>query len=139
MFSSGVYLAMHNAFEGAGLVGAALDRPAEVARERKRYEAVTRKGPTEFSWFILRATNFTIRELFMYPRNPLRVKEALLSLLSGDLYGKSRIQPSLYVLKLIYYIVSIRHLPRTFRAWRRRGINIADAGPLVGENVMTAK
>jgi 2-polyprenyl-6-methoxyphenol hydroxylase-like FAD-dependent oxidoreductase len=136
MFSSGVYLAMHNAFEGARLVATALDEPARAAQARRSYEAIVRKGPREFSWFVVRATNNTIREMFMHPRNPFRVKEALLSLLAGDLYGKSRIQPSLWMLKLIYYFVSLQHLPRTIRSWRRRGRNIADVGPLAGENVL---
>ncbi|CAN5371704.1 NAD(P)/FAD-dependent oxidoreductase [soil metagenome] len=139
MFSSGVYLAMHSAFDGVDVVTAALDRPAVAVQARKQFEATIRKGPREFSWFILRSTNLTIRELFMYPANPFRVKEALLSMLAGDLYGKSRIEPSLWMLKAIYYMVSLRNLPRTIRGWRRRGVNIADMGPLVGENIMNPK
>ncbi len=117
MFSSGVYLAMRNAFDGVEVVATRLDQPAASAqRARRRYEALARKGPDEFSWFILRVTNPTIRQLFMYPQNPLRVQEALLSLLAGDLYGRSPIQPSLWVLKAIYYLISLRHLPRSLRA-----------------------
>ena len=95
-----------------------------------------RKGPREFSWFIFRVTNPTIRQLFMYPANPLRAKEALLSLLAGDLYGKSPIQPSLWVLKAIYYLISIRHLGRSYRGWRQRAKLIRDMGPLAVENVV---
>ncbi len=126
MFSSGVYLAMRNAFDGVPVVEARLDDPARARAARKRYEALIRKGPAEFSWFIFRVTNPTIRQLFMYPANPLRVKEALLSLLAGDLYGRSPIQPSLWVLKAIYYVISLRHLPRSFRGWRQRRINLQD-------------
>ena len=136
MFSSGVYLAMHNAFQGADVVATCLDRPGEGAAARKRFEATMRKGPREFSWFIFRVTNPTIRQLFMYPANPLRAKEALLSLLAGDLYGKSPIQPSLWVLKAIYYLISIRNLGRSYRGWRQRGKLIRDMGPLAGENVV---
>ncbi len=139
VFSSGVYLAMHNAFEGARLVATTLDRPAEAAAARQRFEADARKGPAEFSWFIYRVTNPTIREMFMGPRNMFRVKEALLSLLAGDIYGRTPIWGSLRVLKAIYYAISAGHLRRTWAAWRRRRVNIRDAGPLAGENVVEAR
>ena len=139
MFSSGVYLAMKSAFAGAEVVGTALDRPAEAARARKRFEALMRKGPREYSWFILRVTNPTIREMFMYPVNPLRVKEALLSLLAGDLYGKTPIWPSLWALKGIYYMISLMNWRRTWNGWRRRRVNIRDVGPLQGETVIEAR
>ncbi len=42
-----------------------------------------RHGPKHFSWFIYRVTNPTMREMFLEPRNVLRMKEALLSLLGG--------------------------------------------------------
>ncbi len=126
MFSSGVYLAMRNAFDGAEVVASRLDQPARAAAARRRYEALVRKGPNEFSWFIFRVTNPTIRQLFMYPANPLRVKEALLALLAGDLYGKSPIKPSLWALKAIYYVISLRHLGRSVRGWRQRKINLRD-------------
>ena len=139
MFSSGVYLAMHSAFDGAEVVATTLDRPADAASARKRFDARMKKGPREYSWFIFRVTNPSIRQLFMYPANPLRVKEALMSLLAGDLYGKSPIQPSLWALKGIYYLISIGNLRRTFRGWRARHYNIRDHGPLADENVLSAK
>jgi len=139
VFSSGVYLAMHSAFEGAEVVAAALDRPAEAGALRQRFERYMRKGPREFSWFIFRVTNPTIREFFMYPENPFRVKEALMSLLAGDIYGKTPIWRSLRVLKTIYYLVSAGHPRRTWEAWRRRRSNIRDLGPLAGENIVEAQ
>ena len=139
MFSSGVYLAMKSAFEGAEVVATALDRPRDAARARKRFEAMMRKGPREYSWFIYRVTNPTIREMFMYPVNPLRVKEALLSLLAGDLYGRTPIWASLWALKGIYYMISLKHLRRSWRGWRRRHFNIRDAGPLKGETIVEAR
>ncbi len=139
VFSSGVYLAMVSAFEGAEVVATCLDRPAEGAAARRRFEQLMRKGPREFSWFIFRVTNPTMREFFMYPRNPFRVKEALLSLLAGDIYGRTPIWRSLVALKVLYYLVSVRHLHRTVTAWLARRRNIRDDGPLPGENVMEAR
>ena len=124
VFSSGVYLAMQSAFEGADTVETALDRPREYAAARRRFDARMRHGPREFSWFIFRVTNPTMREFFMSPQNPMRVKEALLSLLAGDIYGKTPIWGSIRIMKALYYLVSIGNLRRTVRAWRRRRINI---------------
>ncbi|NML18546.1 NAD(P)/FAD-dependent oxidoreductase [Azohydromonas caseinilytica] len=138
VFSSGVFLAMQSAFEGAEVVATCLDRPgAEAARARRRFEAMMRKGPREFSWFIFRVTNPTMREFFMYPQNMFRVKEALLSLLAGDLYRGTPIWRSLRVLKALYYMVSLRHARRTFGAWKMRRRNIRDLGPLQGETIQS--
>ena len=139
VFSSGVYLAMHNAFRAAGVVGETLDHPARAARARRAYERYMRRGPREFSWFIYRVTNPTMREFFMYPRNPLRVKEALLSLLAGDIYGDTPLWPSLYAMKGLYYLVSALHPRRTWAAWRRRRLNVRDLGLLSGETIAPAR
>jgi flavin-dependent dehydrogenase len=140
VFSSGVYLAMQSAFRGAEVVAACLDAPAaEAARQRERFEALMKKGPREFSWFIVRMTNPTMREFFMDPRNPLRAKEALLSLLAGDIYGKTPIWASLAFMKALYYVFSLAHLPRTVAAWRRRRGNIRDLGPLAGETIVPTR
>ncbi|NRF67421.1 tryptophan 7-halogenase [Aquincola sp. S2] len=140
MFSSGFYLAMHSAFDATDVVAASLDgTPRAAAKARKRYEKTMRLGPREYSWFIFRVTNPTIREMFMYPGNPLRVKEALLSLLAGDIYGKTPIWPSLWALKSIYYMIFVRHLKRSLAGWRRHAVNIRDYGALKGENVQALK
>jgi flavin-dependent dehydrogenase len=140
MFSSGVYLAMHSAFDGAEVVATHLDRPAEeAARARKQFEKTMRKGPREYSWFIYRVTNPTIREMFMYPANPLRVKEALMSLLAGDIYGKTPFWLSLKAFKGIYYMISLKNVKRTFDGWKRRRSNIQDMGLLSGENIQQVK
>jgi len=138
VFSSGVYLAMHSAFEGAEVVATTLDQPKRAAAARRNFERYMRKGPREFSWFIFRVTNPTMREFFMYPQNPFRVKEALMSLLAGDVHGKTPIWGSLRVLKSIYYAVSAGHPRRTWDAWRRRRRNIRDLGRLAGENIQEA-
>jgi len=139
VFSSGVYLAMVSAFAGAEVVATCLDRPAQAERARRGFEATMRKGPREFSWFIFRVTNPTMRELFMHPQNPLRMKEALLSLLAGDIFGKTPIWGSLALLKGVYYISSLANMRRTYTAWKMRRKNIRDLGPLNGETVLGTK
>ena len=126
VFSSGVYLAMQSAFDGAGVVEAVLDGSPDARPARRAFDRNVMHGPREFSWFIFRVTNPTMREFFMAPENPFRVKEALLSLLAGDIYGKTPIWRSIRVLKSLYYLVSIGNLGRTVRAWKRRRVNIRD-------------
>lgn len=126
VFSSGVYLAMQSGFEGADVVQATLDQPHQAAAARARFDKRLRHGPREFSWFIFRVTNPTMREFFMSPQNPMRVKEALLSLLAGDIYGKTPIWGAVRILKALYYLVSIGNMGRTWRAWKHRRANIRD-------------
>jgi len=126
VFSSGVYLAMQNAFDGAKVVEAVLDGRRDAAALRRAFDRSVRHGPHEFSWFIFRVTNPTMREFFMSPQNPFRVKEALISLLAGDIYGKTPIWRSIGTLKTLYYLVSLGNLARTVRAWKRRRFNIRD-------------
>jgi flavin-dependent dehydrogenase len=139
VFSSGVYLAMHSAFEGVAVVDATLDAPAKAPAARRAFEKYMRFGPREFSWFIFRVTNPTMREFFMYPQNPLRVKEALMGLLAGDIHGKTPLWNSLRALKGFYFVACALHPRRSWNAWRRRRRNVRDLGLLAGENVVDAK
>ncbi|MES1265284.1 MAG: tryptophan 7-halogenase, partial [Variovorax sp.] len=86
MFSSGVFLAMQSAFDGAALVATALDRPAELAAARQALEKRMRVGPRDYSWFIYRVTNPTIRDMFMHPNNVFKAKQGLMSLLAADIH-----------------------------------------------------
>ena len=126
VFSSGVMLAMNGAFAAADVVHARLAEPAREAAARKRFEHVMRVGPKEFSWFIYRVTNPAMRDLFMSPSDRLQMKKALLSVLAGDIFGDTPIGPGLAAFRAAYYVYSLLHLPRSFRAWRRRAFNIRD-------------
>ncbi|MGA2366646.1 MAG: NAD(P)/FAD-dependent oxidoreductase [Steroidobacteraceae bacterium] len=132
MFSSGVMLAMHSAFAGAETVDRCLREPARAAAALRTFDEIMRRGPREYSWFIYRVTSPTMREMFLGPRNIWRVKEALLSLLAGDIFGATPIWTSLRAFKWLYRLISLRHPGRSAHAWRRRRVNIqpADPGPL---------
>jgi len=132
MFSSGVMLAMHSAFAGAETVDRCLREPARAAAALRTFDEIMRRGPREYSWFIYRVTSPTMREMFLGPRNIWRVKEALLSLLAGDIFGATPIWASLRAFKILYRLISLRHPGRSAHAWRRRRVNIqpADPGPL---------
>jgi len=120
VFSSGVFLAMSSAFEGVDTVATCLDRPQEAQAALRRFDAMTRRGPKQFSWFIYRVTNPAMRELFMQPRNNLRVKEALLAVLAGDIFRGTPIGGRLLVFKAIYWLNSVLEPRRTLTAWLRR-------------------
>jgi flavin-dependent dehydrogenase len=130
VFSSGVYLAMKSGFAAVDVVEATLDRPRQAAAARRHYERVVGHGPGAFSWFIYRVTNPTMRELLMTPGNPMRCKEAVLSLLAGDIYGRTPIWPTLALFKALYYVQSLARPVRTWRAWRARRFNIRDVGAI---------
>lgn len=95
-----------------------------TAAALKRFDKTMRVGPKQFSWFIYRVTNPTMRDLFMGPRNLFRMQEALLSVLAGDVFGKTRIWPHLLAFKGLYYGMSLLNFRRTLVAWRMRQKNI---------------
>jgi flavin-dependent dehydrogenase len=129
MFSSGVMLAMISGIAGAETLDTCLRKPAGAAAALKQFDRLMRHGPREYSWFIYRVTNPTMRDLFMGPRNVLRMKEALLALLAGDIYGNTPIWPSLRAFKVLYYIVSFMNPRRSFSAARCRVVNIRPTEP----------
>ncbi len=105
VFSSGVYLAMQGAFFAADAVSACLHKPqAEAERVLRRYEADVKRAMHRFSWFIYRINRPTTRALFMQSGNPLRMREAVLSLLSGDVFRPSPIHMRLRLFKCMYYL-----------------------------------
>ena len=126
IFSSGVMLAMQSAFLGADVVEACLRNPANAAALTRSFEKSVNHGLRHFSWFIYRMTRPAMRALFMAPSNRLRMREAILSLLSGDLYRGTPIYRSLFAFKVIYYVTSAFMLRKTIRAWRasRRSLRV---------------
>lgn len=129
MFSSGVMLAMTTAVTAAETVDVCLREPARAASALQQFETVSRHGSKEYAWFIHRITNPTMRDLFMGPRNILRMKEAMLGLLAGDIFGQTPIWSSLRAFKTLYYIVSFANLKRSLQALRRRRFNIRPVEP----------
>lgn len=124
VFSSGVMLAMNSGVIGAEAIDTCLKTPAKAAAALKRFDALMKHGPKEFSWFIYRVTNPIMRDFFMYPKNIFRVKEALLSVLAGDIFGKTPIWRSILMFKVLYYLANIFQPKRAFMGWKRRNFNI---------------
>jgi flavin-dependent dehydrogenase len=124
VFSSGVMLAMNSGFLAAEAIDTCLTRPAGASAALKRFDQLMKHGPKEFSWFIYRVTNPIMRDFFMDPKNIFRVKEALLSVLGGDIFGKTPIWRSIWMFKLFYYAANIVQPRRALRGWKRRRFNI---------------
>jgi hypothetical protein len=98
--------------------------PARASAALQAFDRMMQKGPREYSWFIHRITHPTLREMFMYPSEKLRMKEALLSLLAGDIFGDTPIWRSITLFKAAFYLVSLQNLRRTYPAWKQRRLNI---------------
>jgi flavin-dependent dehydrogenase len=131
VFSTGVWLAMNSAAAGAAVVDTCLRQPSAAAPALRSFDRLMRHGPRTFSWFIYRVTTPTMRDMFMHPRNTMRIKEALLSVLAGDIFGHTPIWKSLRAFKGVYYVLSALNLRRTIRAARQRRRNISEqAGQL---------
>ena len=124
VFSTGVMLAMASGEAAALTIDEVFRRPERMARALKRFDRLMRHGPKHFSWFIYRVTNPAMRELFLDPANVLRMKEALLSLLAGDIFGRTPIWGRLRAFKGTYYLLSLVNLGRSLRAARLRAANI---------------
>ena len=126
-------LAMNSAFVGADAVDACLRRPAEAAAALKQFRRQRCGiGPKEFSWFIYRVTNPTMRDLFMGPRNtcPHAGGAAVGA-------GRRRIRqdadwPFPAGPEGVYYLISLANLKRTFTAWRSRKHNIRNVDAVAG-------
>ncbi|HTZ78560.1 MAG TPA: NAD(P)/FAD-dependent oxidoreductase [Stellaceae bacterium] len=118
VFSTGVYLAMTSGFLGAQAVEACLRAPEKSAQVLKRYERRARRGLRAFTWYIYRIRQPAFRDLFMSTRAPLRVDEAVLSLLAGDVFRRADIGWRLALFKFFYYANSLMYL-RTFLRERR--------------------
>lgn len=128
VFSSGVLFAMQGAVAATEALDLALRDPARRARAFRRFARVSRHGPRAFSWYIYRMTSPAMRHLFMDPQNPLRMRDALLSLLAGDIFGRTPIWNSLRAFKMLYYLISLLTPWRSLAASRRHAANTRSSG-----------
>jgi flavin-dependent dehydrogenase len=126
VFSSGVMLAMNSGVAAAEAIHACRTRPMHARAALEEFDRVSRHGPKQFAWFIYRVSHPTMRELFLGPRNVLRMEEALLSLLAGDIFGRTPIWGRLRLFKAVYFAMSVANLSRSLRASRLRAAHIRD-------------
>jgi len=120
IFSTGVLLAMQNGFVGADTIEACLDHPRRARRALKSYDANVRRGLRVFSWFIYRIMTPGLRNIFMTPGNAFHLRDALLSVLAGNVFIRSGLAIRLLVLKALYYTFGAGNLKASLLAWRKR-------------------
>src|ERR1700709_2425933 len=108
VFSTGVYLAMNSAFRAADAVTAVVRNARDAERVLRGFDKDVRRAIDRFSWFIYRMNQPALRDLFMNPRNVLRLQEAMLALLSGDVFRPSPAHRRLAIFKAIYYAKTFR-------------------------------
>ncbi len=101
VFSSGVFLAMNAACLGAAAVDGALRNPAAEPALMRQYEKTVHRGLRTMSWFIYRFTSPVLHRMFMHPSNRFRMEQAVISMLSGDVFSKSPVRYSLAMFKVV--------------------------------------
>jgi flavin-dependent dehydrogenase len=120
MFSSGVFLAMNSAEQGALAVDAALRAPARETALLRALQRHLDAGLDEFKWFIYRFTSPTMKRLFANPRNVVQVEQAVVSMLAGDVFDARPVLWRLRVFRVIYAATALRLAPMALRSWWRR-------------------
>jgi hypothetical protein len=130
IFSTGVYLAMHSAELAADVVEQSLREPAKERSLQRRYHRNVRHGIDSLAWFIYRFNTPGIAWLFRNPRNILRVEEAMISMLAGDVFRDNGVRWRLHFFKLLYYITSTVYWRESVASWiqRRRRASMRFSG-----------
>jgi len=117
VFSTGVFLAMSGARSAADAIDVTLRDPGRGRSLLARHERRIVSWISAYSWFIYRFTSPAMQKLFMTRRNPLRLKSAILSLMSGDTQPSLSRSIRITIFKGFYYICTVANL-RKSRQWR---------------------
>ncbi len=126
VFSSGVYLAMQGAVDGAELVDKLLHDSGDARQLTTAYQRKMKRGIDAISWFIYRFNTPTLHRLLMSSdaaqKNTWKgkMKSAVISILSGDVYGNPKVSLPLFLFKALYYLLSVKNLGETLRFKRFR-------------------
>ncbi len=125
VFSSGVHIAMSGAKLAAECVDELLRDPANRTKALNSYSDRINAALNTFSWLIHRFNSPVMQKIFMAPGNNFQIKEAIISLLAGDLYRNTPIKLRLNMFKAIYYFMFCLNFPKAWVNYRRRKRNIA--------------
>ncbi|MGH9576248.1 MAG: NAD(P)/FAD-dependent oxidoreductase, partial [Terriglobales bacterium] len=120
IFSSGVHLAMHSAALGVEVAGAFLRGDHRPRHSLAALEGGVRSGLRQFSWFIYRAASPALQRLLFVPRNYLHMRDALVSILSGDVYRRGKLVLPVSLFKCVYYLSCLFDVRRSWHAYRLR-------------------
>jgi flavin-dependent dehydrogenase len=123
VFSSGVLLAMTAAGRGADVAATWLQNPEAGRAAARRAEQQARAAMQGVSWLIYRINTPVLRSMFMAPRNTLRMRDGLITILAGNLAGERRARLPVLAFKGVFYALSLaRRL-----GWRDAGGEMARA------------
>lgn len=106
MFSSGVLLAMTAGEKGADVAMTALHSPGRAAAHAARMQREMTYAMERISWLIYRINTPALRVLFMAPRNALRMRDGITSLLAGNLHRDWRGELPVLAFKSVYYVMA---------------------------------
>jgi flavin-dependent dehydrogenase len=107
VFSSGVLLAMTAGEMGAEIASIWIDDPARGRAMARQSERLMRQGMRRIGWLIYRINSPVLRDMFMYPSNVLRMRDGLISLLSGNLRADPKLRLPVLAFKATYYALCI--------------------------------
>ena len=119
VFSSGVHFAMAGTEIVADAVAARLAGTRDAVLRFRDAEHRIRCGLARMSWLIHRFNTTSTRRLFMNPRDIVGMERAILAVLAGDLFGRTRLGWRFELFKLVYAI----------GPWTRAGNEVAAARP----------
>ncbi|MEZ5727040.1 MAG: NAD(P)/FAD-dependent oxidoreductase [Burkholderiaceae bacterium] len=102
-----------------------LQAPGRSGTPARRLRTPGQRGLRQFSWLIFRMTHPIMQRLFLEPRNDLRLRDAVVSLLAGDVYGRFAVDWRLWMFKAVFYANLLTNPRIAWRAWRRRRVQIA--------------
>lgn len=109
VFSSGVLLAMTAGETGADVAEAWLRDPAAGRALARRSEARLCRAMDELGWLIYRINTPVLRSMLMAPRNTLRMRDGLVSMLAGNLELDHRAKLPVLAFKAVYYAMTALH------------------------------
>jgi flavin-dependent dehydrogenase len=107
VFSSGVLLAMTAGLLGADVAHAWLDDKARGHQLARRSERQLRSGMDHLGWLIYRINTPVMRHLLLAPNNRFRMRDAVTSVLAGNLRGVPGLRLPLLAFKAVYHLLSL--------------------------------
>jgi flavin-dependent dehydrogenase len=126
VFSSGVLLAMTSGDLGASVADTWLDDKVAARAMARRMERELRAAMRRISWLIYRINTPALRMLFMAPGNKFRMRDALISLLAGNLRQDRSLVFPVLAFKSVYYVMAgLQRLGIHWQPGATRGTAIA--------------
>jgi hypothetical protein len=109
---------MSGARSGARTITACLREPARRHRLLADHQRRVRRWLRLYSWFIYRFTSPAMKRLITTEGNPLQLKSAAISILSGDTTLSLSRTLRIMAFKTVYYVFCLQAWEQS-RQWRR--------------------